>query len=167
MMAAAHGATQRMLADLTIGGIRSMQKRAESTAEISLQETTQQYQFEIEGSAAKEMAWATVPVTLDYEFYSAPGQRDSDLDRPQFYFGADIAPPIDEPAADHPEPAPVAVFATVTRWLLNEGNGAVIGANVAVGCLTDQDGVAFSGLVHLSFQGFTALVDVETDYPDV
>jgi hypothetical protein len=166
-MAAPRGATHRMLADLTIGGIKSMQQRAARTAEISLQETTQQYQFEIEGTAGTGLAWASVVVTLDYEFYSAPGQRDSDLDRPQFYFGAEVAPPIDEPAGDHPEPEPVAVIATVTRWLINEDNGAITGANVSVGCFADREGAPFTGLVHLSFQGFTALVDTETDYPDV
>jgi hypothetical protein len=161
------GSTQRTLADLTIGNIKSMQQHAERTAELSLQETTQQYQFEISGTASTGLAWATMTVTFDYEVYYAPGQRDSDLDRPHFYFGAEIAPPIADPPEDHPEPVPVAVLATVTRWLINDDNGAIIGAHVAVGCFTDHDGVPFTGLVHLSFQGFSALVDVEADFPDL
>lgn len=162
-----HGATQRTLSALTIGNVKSMQERSARTAEIALQETTQQYQFEIAGTASMGLAWSTVQVALDYEFYYAPGQRDSDLDRPQFYFGAEVAPPIDDPPEDHPEPSPVAVTATVTRWLINEDNGAIVGAHVAIGCFADRDGVPFTGLAHLSFQGFSALVDAEVDFPDL
>lgn len=160
-------ATQRTLADLTIGNVLSMQQRTARQAEVALQETTQQYQFEISGTSSTGLAWGQVQVIFDYEFYYAPGQRDSDLDRPQFYVGAEVAPPIDEDPEDYPEPSPVAVMATVTRWLVNEDNGGISGANVAVGTFADRDGVTFDGLVHLSFQGFTALVDTETDFPDL
>jgi hypothetical protein len=161
-MPAPRGSTARALADLTIGVAKSMQARTERVAEVALQETTQQYQLAIEGTATTTIAWSSVDLLLDYECYAAPGQRDSDLERPQFYFGADVAPEDEDAAAA----APVGVLAVVTRWVTNESNGATVGARVAIGVVSNVS-VPFSGVAHLSFQGFTALNPVEDDFPDM
>jgi hypothetical protein len=151
------GAGTRAMLELTIGATKSMQRRAARDREMGLAEIEQQFQFEISGNAAITFAFAEVDVPFDYPFYYAPGQRDSDFNRPHFWFGAETS-------------VAVAIVATVVAWELDEDNGAVIGATVAIGVAAGQPavptqgvGVPFTGWAHLTFQGFSALAEDEID----
>jgi hypothetical protein len=111
---------------------------------MGLQEAMQQFQLEFSGTAELTWGFASLNLVFDFPFYYAPGQRDPDFDRPHFWFGAVVNTPI-------------AVTAVVTAWSIDEDNGAVIGATVHVGVCAATPGVAFDGVVHLTFQGFSAL----------
>lgn len=147
-----HGSLHRAIAELTIGTVRSTREREARDREMGYAEIEQQYQFAISGTAVPSLAWTVDPIEIDfdYPFYYAPGQRDSDLDRPQFYSGVEVTPPV-------------AVSIVVSSWTLDPDNGAVIGCTVNVGVVGDVTLPAYAGVVHLTFQGYGGLAEPEAE----
>lgn len=142
------GALHRAIAGMTIGVVKSTRARDARDAQMGLSEIMQQFQLEFSGVGGAAWGFATLPVVFDFPFYYAPGQRDPDFDRPHFWFGAEVTPAM-------------GVSATVTGWSKDPDNGAIIAATVALG--VSGPPVAFKGIVHLTFQGFSALAEAETD----
>lgn len=140
---------QRSIADLTIKGVKATQKLQRWYEEQGLSETDQQYQFQISGTAATLAAFTTLPITFDFPFHYAPGQRDSDLETPHMTYGF---------VCD----AFVMLSAHVVDWTQDEDTGAYTAATVAVGCLSAVSDLDFTGVVHMTFQGFSAPDDTDT-----
>lgn len=136
-------ALHRAMADITLGVVKSTRSREQRDREMGLSEVMQQFQVAIEGTATGVLTFAQVEVDFDYPMYYAPGQRDSDFDRPQFWVGAEAN-------------EPVAVTATVDDWVLDDDNGAVTGASVQIGVMAGVT-TTYKGKVHMTFQGFAAL----------
>jgi hypothetical protein len=149
-----HGATTRALMGLTLLDSKAMGQRHERDRQMGLSELMQQFQYEFEGTAGTLWGFANKTIQFEFPFYYAPGQRDPDFAFPQFWFGAEASPPV-------------AVSATVTNWLTDEDNGAVVGATVAVGVCGNAAAAAYSGTVHLTFQGLSALAEDEVDFEDI
>lgn len=144
-------ALHRAVADMTLGVAQSTRKREARDREMGFREVQQQYQIEIAGEATGVWGFAETSITFDYPFFYAPAQRDSDLDRPHFWFGAELD-------------FLGAVSAVVTAWDTHPRTGAITGATVAVGVVTQAGAeVGYQGVVHLTFQGFAALSEDETD----
>jgi hypothetical protein len=148
------GATARTLLNLTIGSQKAMRAREQRDREMGLSEIMQHFQIGISGVAATGWGFAQATIAFEFPFYYAPGQRDPDFPQPQFWFGAEAG-------------APVAVSAVVGEWIADEDNGATIGAKVWVGVQAAVVGVAYDGVLHLTFQGFSALSEDEVDFADV
>lgn len=139
---------ERALHELTVGVTHSMRKRDERDREMGLSEIMQQFQVRISGTGGSVFGFATVQIDFDYPFHYAPGQRDPDFARPQFWFGAECTPAM-------------AVSAVVSAWGDDPHNGATISCNVDIGVAGPEQ--SFEGVAHLTFQGFSALAEAETD----
>jgi hypothetical protein len=144
-------ALDRAMGELTLGVVKSTRKRDQRDWEMGFKELQQQFQIKINGQASEAWGFAQTTIVFDYPFFYAPAQRDSDLDRPQFWFGAEL---YDFPGA---------ASAVVTAWEIDPTHGAVVGATVSIG-VASQPGVdaPYEGVIHLTFQGFAALSEDET-----
>lgn len=132
----------RAIADLTLGVVKSTAARAAVDQELALTETDQQYQIPVSGTARTVAGFGVLAITFDYPFYYAPGQRDSDLERPHMVYGAECD-------------AFVVLHAHVQDWDIESATGAIVGATVVVACLSAAD-IDFTGKLHLTFQGFSS-----------
>lgn len=142
------GATTRALLDISIGVTKSMQTRQALDAQMGLDELELQFQVKISGTATGTLSWGEVmEIPFDFPLHYAPGQRDSELIRPHFWYGAEII-----------TASPVLVTAVVSDWLTDEDNGATVGAKVRMGVIGASD---FEAVVHLTFQGFGSLAEGE------
>jgi hypothetical protein len=140
------GAAERTLADIVIGAVQSTRARDARDREMGLSELEEQFQLVLEpATATTTIAWASTVVEFECKFHYAPGQRDSELDRPQFWFGAAVSPAV-------------LVTAVVTDWTIETSTGAIVGATVAIGALADSV-TPYEGVVHLTFQGYGALIE--------
>lgn len=141
---------QRAIQDLTLGIARSDKRAVRRAQELGLREVILNFQSTISGTARSTPGFAQVTVNFPYTFYFAPGNRDSDLERPQFWPGFECD-------------GDVMLSAHVKEWDTNVGNGGTIGAVVRVGFMAAAE-VTFNGMVHMSFQGYGDLSD--GDSPD-
>lgn len=114
----------------------------------ALQEIEQQFHVVIAGTAGSAAGYGTIALDFEVDFFDAPEQRDSSLFVPHFTFGAFI------------EGASLMVSASVRSWDI-DSRGAIVGAEVAVGVCNPGVGtpVAYSGYIHLTFQGYGALIE--------
>lgn len=138
------GAVGRLLDAITVGAPQKMRRKDALEAQHKLREIEQQFQFEISGVATKTLTFEEVTVPFDYNYYYAPGQRESNLDFPHFTFGSQTNPSV-------------GVHATISQWMRDQPDGSINGAVVAVGAHGNNQ--AFTGVVHLTFQGFGALIE--------
>lgn len=145
-----HG-LQRAVTGMTIGHIRSLEKRRAMLGYDALGEIQNRFQVPISGAAGAEIGWDEVEVTFDVKFVYAPEQYDSPLTMPHFTYG---------PVLD----VAVAISAAVTDWTADT-TGAITGATVKLGaCQPGASGTtAFEGFVHLTFKGFGAPKEDSTD----
>lgn len=148
------GDVQRVLQGITIGVVQEQHRRAESAAELGLREIEGQFQFDISGQAGTTIAWDESDCSFDYPFYYAPGMRDSDLETPHMTYGAIIE-----------SATPVAVVACVREWKQDPTDDSYIGATVAIGVFSPgaEAAIEYGGAVHVSFQGYGALLEDETE----
>lgn len=144
----------RVMRSLTIGPVHDTDARERRARDLGLSEIDEQFQLPIAGDAGSVIAWDSVTVSFDHPFHYAPGQRDSDLDVPQFTYGAVIE-----------SGSPVIVSACVTGWIRDEDDDAVKGAVVQVGAHLPgtSEAVHYGGFVHVTFQGYGALQEDETE----
>lgn len=140
-------AGHRAARQVTISEPIAVEKRREELGYDALGEIEQQFHCPFSGAAGTEVAVSTVTVEFEVEFFDAPEQRNSSLSKPHMTFGAFI-----EPGGES------AMFsASVNEWVMDEERGAFIGAVVSVVvCAPGTSGVAFTGSLHLTFQGFGA-----------
>lgn len=143
---------QRSLHALTIGVVRSTQRRAARRNAEGLREFEYQVQIPISGQADTEAGWDVHEVAFASPFYYAPGNRASDFDVPQLRSGASLD-------------AEVMVSVHVSDWKRDVERSAVVGALVKIGVAAPGTAVAidYSGVVHLTFQGYGALDDAEDE----
>lgn len=149
-----HDDIVRVMQGLSIGNVQETTKRDKRARELGLRELEQQFQIPVAGSAGTVIDWDTTSCDFDYPFYFAPGARDSDLDAPQMVYGAVIE-----------SGSPVVIAACVTGWKQDATDDSYIGATVALGAFSPGavEAVAFGGSVHVSFQGYGALLEDETE----
>lgn len=137
---------QRSISDLTLGASKARDRVIRRNKEMGLSEVMLQFQTPVSGTAAGSVGFATTTLTFDYNFYYAPGNRDSDLERPQFWFGVEID-------------GEVFVSCAVTSWETDVDTGATTGATVRLGVMSGGDIADFTGVLHSTFQGFGAIND--------
>jgi hypothetical protein len=138
---AIRGEMSRMLQEVVISTDRLGRERTERDTEGALLERELQFQLPIRGRAEQLLGWGEIELEFEFEFYYAPAQRDSDLDWPQMTYGYQIS-----------SGGPVGVFCCVTGWVVDERTDAVTGCKLAVSAIGDSQD--FTGLVHVSFQGY-------------
>lgn len=142
-------AAQRQVQALTLGVAKTTKRMRDWELSVGFAETEQQYQFPIGGYVGPVPAFSTVEITFDYPFYYAPGQRDSDLEKPQMRIGYEVD-------------QQVMVTIGVQEWTVDENTGGITGATLVVGALAASP-VVFTGLGHAEFQGFSAPDDHADD----
>lgn len=145
---------ERSLAAVTIGMVRQRTAHERNRRDNALQEIEQQFQTPFSGEAGTALSDddQRFSFTFDSPFVYAPGNRDSDLDVPQFSFGAQVR-------------GAVQLTGHVTEWIRDPGRGVVTGASVrlvahAPGVTTP---VPFSGVAHFTFQGYAAVDENESE----
>lgn len=133
---------EKALKGVTIGTVTNLRRADKRAADDGLREREEQFQIGVSGLAEEFFAWETVRVNFGTCFVDATGNRDSELTKPHFTYGAKIDTPI-----------PVGVIGAVMDWITTERN-ETIGCVLAIGvCATDQ-ATKFSGALHCTFQGF-------------
>ena len=139
---------QRAIADLTVKSIKATKRLDDWYEQMGLAEVDQQFQVDISGVAYDTPAFVTTEIAFDFPFHYAPGQRDSDLERPHFTYGTEVD-------------GPAMLTVSVTAWEIDAATGAYIGATVQISALSATE-LGFNGKVHLNFQGVSAADEVET-----
>jgi hypothetical protein len=154
-------AINRSIRTRTIDTTRALEARRAMLGYDALGEIEQQFQLPMEGTAGDVMGWFEIRLKFDVEFYNAPDSRMSPYTLPHFTYGYVIT-----------TPTPVLVAACVREWTLDDID-TVSGAKVAIG--TCNPGlsqtpdtapvvaVPFAGYMHLTFQGFGAPAENNSD----
>lgn len=133
---------ERAIKGLTLGLVRDQQEFENQIRVDGLQEKEQQFWVEISGRAEEFASWAIREIEFEQHYVDATGQRDSPFDRPHFTFGSVLD-----------SSTPVALFATVMEYMVNDRNETV-GAKVAIGMLATDEATNVKGRVNLTFQGY-------------
>lgn len=145
------GRTEKVARDLTITVLKGAKKAEEAKLAEGLAETDEQLKLEIQGRAEEFPIWTILRIKFGTIFLAAPGQRDSDYDRPHFTFGYEVT-----------EGGPIGIDACVTQWLVNDRE-ETYGCKLAVGPRATDYATRFRGVVHANFQGYGAPIDVYGD----
>jgi hypothetical protein len=133
---------EKALKGITIGAAKDLRKAEERAYADGLIEREEQFQVAISGSAEEFLDWQIVELKFGTMFVDASGQRDSELERPHFTYGAEIE-----------TPTPVGILACVLEWLTTARN-ETIGCKLAIGVAASDRAVRFKGFLHANFQGF-------------
>lgn len=147
-------AIKRSIGAMTIGVVKSTREFEEERKRQSLRELEAQYQEQVSGTVGNVTAEATLMLTFETPFYFSPGTRDSDLDVPQFSSG------ITELSVSG-----VIIQANVSKWVRDEDTDAVTGAAIVIAAVAPgiDDPLDFAAVVHLTFQGYSAPVEDESE----
>jgi len=147
-----NGALSRAVRGLSVDPARALDRRRSMLGFDALQEIEQQFQLPIEGVATPVIVWDIRDIAFEVEFYNATEQRFSPYTVPVFTYGAVIE-----------TPTPVPVHANVMEWKKRDDD-AVTGVRLAIGVHNPgHRSVAFSGYLHLVFQGYGALAEGAAD----
>lgn len=141
---------EQTVGELTLGGAVALDARRAKLGVDELTDLAQQFQIEIEGMAGEEFAWSTMALVFDVEFMGATEQRYSNLVRPTFSYGAILTA------------GPALVCAHVSEWAIND-LGFYEGATVMVGILDPGGPTPVNGHIDLTFEGYGALREVESE----
>lgn len=143
---------QRSLEALTIGRVREDRARQAELAKVALNESEQQFQVDVSGTANAQVSWIQTDLKFTDNFFQLEGARDNPNSEPQVWYCASLDTKI-----------PVMFSVCVMGWDIGDG-GEYSGANVAIGVLApDADGdVPFRGRVHLTFQGYGSPIEDES-----
>lgn len=143
-------------AALTIGTVRAIDEAKRQRMFEGLAEREEQLKIEVTGRGEEFPSWAYADIEFETVFVDATGQRDSDFDKPHFYYGAYV-----------PIGGPIGLIACVTRWDTND-RGEVTGCRLAIGAQATDVASNFQGELHAVFQGYGAPADVyDSDSLDV
>lgn len=130
------------MARIMLGTVTNLSKAQEEAEKDGLIERDEQFQIAVSGVAEEFVTWEEVSLRFGNLFTDATGQRDSDLERPHFTYGAETI-----------VGGPVGLLACVTEWTTNERN-ETIGCKLGIGVLATDRATKFRGFVHANFQGF-------------
>lgn len=133
---------EQAMKGLTLGTVTDLRKAEERAYQDGLIEREEQFQVAISGVAEEFLDWETVEIKFSTAFMDASGQRDSELERPHFTYGAEI-----ETAT------PVGILACVLEWKTTARN-ETIGCKLAIGVAASDRSTRFKGFLHANFQGF-------------
>lgn len=141
-------ALERSERQVRISSPLAWERRRAQLAYDALGEIEQQFHCPFSGSAGGIVAYSSVTVEFEVDFFDAPEQRDSALFEPHLTFGAYLAPGAET----------VMFSAAVNEWVTDDQRGAYTGAVVTVAACAPgaTSTVAFEGRLHLTFQGFGA-----------
>lgn len=141
---------QRAMSEITLQAVQSTRERDARDYQMGLGEHEEQFQIPLTGTAGRTPGFAEIEIGFDHHFFYAPAQRDSDLDRPHFTFGSECA-------------EPVIIQACVKEWNIRESNGAIRGATLRVSVMAAGTVAFEDAVLNVTFQGFAALDEVETE----
>lgn len=145
--------TRTSIEAVSIGMTHDVDARNARRRELGLRETVKLFQCGISGAVSEDLTWSVVKVDFDHHFYYSPGTHDTDLEAPNFAWGATELS------------TPVLVCCYVSAWTRDPDNDAVIGARIAVGTMVPGVGelVSFRGTMHFQFTGFATPAEDETE----
>lgn len=146
------GQIENTVRGLTVGMIRALDSAKAQRALEGLAERVEQFQIEVFGQAEEFASWSFAKVKFETVFVDGRGQRDSELLRPHFTYGAYI-----------PVGGPVDLSACVTEWEVNDRQ-ETIGCTLAIGTAASDVARKFRGELHAEFSGYGAPV---LDYGDI
>lgn len=153
----------RAVRRLSVGGAVALERRRAMLDIDKLHEMELQFQIPLSGTVDEGVYWSEATLEFEYDFFSAPSQRDSPLTMPHFTYGAVVSG--ESVAESNPNGVPYVTCAVVEY--VTDAREAVTGARVAVGVSAPDGETEYEGYVHLSFQGFGTpsedLDAVETD----
>lgn len=131
---------------MLIGATKEREAAGRRVEGSKLHEELFEFQVGIAGIANSTVDWQPADVVFPAPMIPAPMQRDSDLEVPQFFYGAHL----------YVSSAPVVVTAHVSEWTQDDADYTT-GAKLQVGAWTPglDEEVEFSGYVHLTFQGYS------------
>lgn len=135
-------------ASLTIGTVKAIDESKRQRLFEGLAEREEQFKIEVTGRGEEFPSWSSVTLEFETVFVDATGQRDSEFDRPHFYYGAYV-----------PVGGPVGLIACVTAWTTNDRNETT-GCRLSIGAQATDVARTFSGELHAVFQGYGAPVNV-------
>lgn len=133
---------ERSLKGITLGTVTDLRKAEERAYRDGLIEREEQFQIALSGVAEEFLDWDTVDVKFGTMFLDASGQRDSELERPHFTYGAEIETAV-----------PVGILACVLEWDTTARN-ETIGCKLAIGVAASDRATKFKGFLHANFQGY-------------
>lgn len=145
------GQLERAIRSLTIGTVKAMDSRKVQRRLEGLTEREEEYQIEVSGRGEEFPSWSEVHIQFENVYVDATGQRDSDLIRPHFYYGAYV-----------PVGGPIGLMACVTRWDVNSRNETT-GCMLSIGAVATDVARKFRGELHAVFHGYGAPQDVYGD----
>lgn len=152
-MARPHGQLERSLHKLTVGTQLDMRARERALAAGRSGEYDQQVRVAISGEATERWGYTDIPVTWEHPFIYSPLQRKLPFEAPHYVCGVEFAKP---PAAL------VIVVPHLIDWLQSDASW-YIGAKlrVAVSAPGQTEPVAYSAVLHLTFEGYAFPTDEE------
>lgn len=150
-MARPQGGLERSLVDLAVGSHQAREDRLNALISTKSGEYTQQVQVEISGHASILWGYADIAVSWEHPFVYAPLQRDPQFERPHLSHHLEWTGSQADLVVGH---------AHVVSWLQSD-QGWYIGAKVRVAVMAPNTEVDYSGVLHLSFQGYACPTDEE------
>ena len=151
---ALHGALERGLSALTVGMAQSQDDFEASLLATEASDMSQVVQLHASGIAQTEPVWTEGEVQLPYPFiqHIDDTQTDSGLAMPHFASGVELQ-----------SDGFVLLDAQVRTWIYSE-EGWITGARVRVAAWAPGGaGVQYVAVVHLTFTGFAAPSDDESE----
>lgn len=146
-----HQQLEQAFKGLTIGVITDLKEHEQRLYEDGLQPIEEEFHIGLNGRAEEFPVWQLAVIKFGVVFVDATGQRDSDLIRPTFTYGAKI---------DTQDP--VGLFACVMSYHEND-RGEIRGANVQIGVASSDYSTRFRGSLHAKFSGWGQPANV---FPD-
>lgn len=150
-----HGALGRSLAALTLGAAQAQAERETALATLDASDMSQVVQLQANGKAGVTPIWIERQVALPYPFVHQidPTRADSGLSTPHFATGIELL------TDGH-----VLIDAQVRAWIHDERDW-ITAAKVRVSAWAPQAAkpVTFSAVVHLTFSGYAAPSEDESE----
>lgn len=142
------GALSRSIAALAFDTAEKIKESDEDRARESLAEYMQQFQIPVKGTIGGTPGWANIDLDFDIPMLKSASQRSVPFEYPTISLGYAIETGMDG-----------ILTAYVRSW--KEDEAVVNGALVRVGLYAPEATVevAFSGTLHMTFQGFGAVRD--------
>lgn len=145
------GAMERTLVELAIGTHQSLQDRRNALVSTKSGEYTQQVQVALSGLATVLWGFADVPVSWEHPFVYSPLQRDPPFQTPHVTSHIEFNGTLSDLVVAH---------AHVIKWLQSP-EAWYIGATLRVAVQAPNKPVAYSGVLHATFQGYAFPTDEE------
>lgn len=139
-------AAHRAVRDISEKAVKGMERRERVASAMGFFEVEQQFQIQVSGDATSTVGYSEVELDFDYRFAYAPGNRDSDLPRPQLSVAGEV------------ETGVGFFVGSVKEWKVDEENGTVTGCTLYLGVIGEG---AYAGYAHVTFQGYGTTLEDE------